>query len=388
MEQTGPEVDLVEMEEKAAMPLELFFDLVFVFAITQIVSLVVHDLTWSGIFHGALILALLWWAWGNWTWAANATDLEPRLRRLLVLAAMIGLFVIAHVVPTAFEGDGKWVAWGYAYVRFLALALLFLSTVADRVRAKAFWTYSPPSLIGPVLAIVGAYQGENQQWWWLAAVAAEVLSAELAGRADWTIDAAHFAERHGLIMIIALGESIVVVGSVLVGKPVSEVWVLLAVGLAGVCAMWWAYFDRLQLAWEEDLRKADVHETGHLARDVYSLLHYPMIAGIVLYAVALEEVFLHPGDPVPTTVGWILIGAVALYLWSIAVATYRSRREYLWERIICVGLVAAIVRGTDFSGKTIVVTTTVLLVVTMGAEYARFTRRHRRRQAVQESIAT
>lgn len=142
----------------------------------------------------------------------NGADLEPRLRRLFLLAAMVGVFVIAHAVPAAFEGDGGWVAWGYVYVRFLALALLFVSSVADSVRVRAFWTYLPPTLVGPALVIIGAYQGGDQQWWWLAAVGAEVLSAEVAGRADWKVDPAHFAERHGLIMIIALGESIVVVG--------------------------------------------------------------------------------------------------------------------------------------------------------------------------------
>ena len=372
---TNDSSELVEIEEKAAIPLELFFDLVFVFAITQVVSLIAHDLTWSGVFHGGLILALLWWAWTNWTWAANSTDLEPRIRRVLILAAMLGVFVIAYVVPTTFEGDGPWLAWGYVYVRLIATAMTYTATRADAMMRQTFWTYNLVSFAGTVTVIIGAQQGDNQQWWWLAAVVLEVLSTLFAGRGDWSIASAHFAERHGLIMIIALGESIIVVGSTLAGKPAGDVAVLLAVGLTGVCAMWWAYFDRLQLIWERALRKADVHETGHLARDVYSLLHYPMIGGIVLYAVALEEAFHEPDDPLTTEVGWILIAAIGMYLLSIAAATYRAQQEILWERAICVVVVAVMVRATELPANEIVIGTTAVLVITMAAEHLRFARR-------------
>ncbi len=363
-----------EAEEKAAHPLELFFDLVFVFAFTQVVSLVVHDLTLEGTLQGALILALLWWGWGNWTWAINAVDLEPRLVRVAVLAAMLGVFGMGFSVPTAFEGDGMWIALGYVWVRVISGIVMYLGTRHDPVERQAILSYLPPSLIAPVLIIIGAaIEGDAQAWIWFVAFLVELLSAVLAGRSDWRIDAAHFAERHGLIMIIALGEAIIAVGIALEEFSIdTELAFQLAVGLAGACALWWAYFDRLQEVWETALRQADEHETGHIARDVYSFLHYPMILGVVFYAISLEEAFLHPDDPMPDVVRTLFVVSFALYLLSQAVATYRCWRTVLYERAIGVALIAVLVGVWDGAGKNVVLVTTAVLIATLSAEYWRF----------------
>ena len=122
-----------ELSEKAAHPLELFFDLVFVFAITQVVALVVHDLTLAGVLRGALVLAIMWWAWTNWTWTTNVVDLEPRATRVAVLASMLGVFGMAFAVPTAFEGDGEWLAFGYVFVRVIAAVVFVIGTPYRRV---------------------------------------------------------------------------------------------------------------------------------------------------------------------------------------------------------------------------------------------------------------
>jgi low temperature requirement protein LtrA len=118
----------VSTNVKRAAPLELFFDLVFVFAITQIVSLVVNDLTWTGMFHGSLVLALLWWAWSRYTWTANSIDLESRFVRIAFLAAMVVIFVMAQAVPLAFEGQGHWLAFGYVIIRAIAFVISFRAT--------------------------------------------------------------------------------------------------------------------------------------------------------------------------------------------------------------------------------------------------------------------
>ena len=368
-----------ELEEKAAHPLELFFDLVFVFAITQVVSLVVHDLTRAGVLRGALVLALMWWAWTNWTWTTNMVNLEPRIIRVAVLASMLGVFGMAFAVPTAFEGDGDWLAAGYVVVRIIAAAVFVIGIRRDRGELKAVMTYLPVSLAATALVLVGGLiGGEALQWIWLVALLVEVIGAEVSGQANWKVDAGHFAERHGLILIIALGEGIIAVGLALEDTPIDRsLAVQLAVGLAGVCALWWAYFDRLQEVMESALRLADARETGHIARDVYSLLHYPMILGVVFYAVALEEAFIHPDDPMENVVAALFVAALGLYLLAQAVAVWRCWRTYLYERVIGVAVIALLVATWDGAAKNVVLLSTIVLIVTLSLEYLRFRARIR-----------
>jgi len=368
-----------ELKEKAAHPLELFFDLVFVFAITQVVSLIVHDLTLGGVLRGALVLALMWWAWTNWTWTTNVVNLEPRVTRVAILASMLGVFGMAFSVPTAFEGNGDWLAFGYLLVRLIAGVVFVLGTRHDPDEMKAVVSYLPVSLGATSIVVVGGLVGgESLQWIWLAAILVELLATAFAGQVDWKIDAGHFSERHGLILIIALGEGIIAVGIALEGTTIDTALSLqLAVGLTGVCALWWAYFDRLQEVMEGALRAADEHEVGRVARDVYSLLHYPMITGIVFYAVALEEAFLHPDEPMSNVVASIFVAAVALYLLAQAVAVWRCWRTYLYERVIGVVVIAGVVFAWDGAAKNMVLASTVVLMLTMTAEYARFRARIR-----------
>ena len=141
--------------------------------------------------------------------------------------------------------------------------------------------------------------------------------------------------------------------------------------------MWWAYFDRLQEVMENALRQADPQETGRIARDVYSLLHYPMITGIVLLAVALEEAFLHPNDPMTDVVAAIFAIAIGLYLLAQAVAAWRCWRTYLYERVIGVAVIALLVTVWDRAAKDVVLVSTVILIATLIAEYVRFRSRMR-----------
>ena len=368
-----------ELKEKAAQPLELFFDLVFVFAITQVVSLIVHDLTLAGVLRGALVLAIMWWAWTNWTWTTNVVDLEPRVIRVAVLASMLGVFGMAFAVPTAFDGDGDWLAFGYVLVRVIAAAVFVYGTRHDPDEMRAVVMYLPVSLSATAIVLVGGLVGgEALQWIWLGALSLEVIATVFAGQATWKIDAGHFAERHGLILIIALGEGIIAVGIALEEFQVDGSLALqLAVGLAGVCAMWWAYFDRLQEVMENALRQADPRETGHIARDVYSLLHYPMVTGIVLLAVALEEAFLHPNDPMTDVVAAIFATAIGLYLLAQAVAAWRCWRTYLYERAIGVAVIAGLVTVWEGAAKDVVLVSTAILIATLTAEYVRFRSRMR-----------
>lgn len=369
-----------EIEEgKVAHPIELFFDLVYVFAFTRVVGLIVHDHNLESALKGALILAILWWSWGTWTWTMNAVDLTNRLRRVVVLVSMLGVFIMGFAVPTAFEGDGTWFAAGYVLTRLLAGAVAWFGTTDDAVEHESMRRFLPVSVPAPALIVVGALVGGDAlPWIWLAAAVIEVGSALLAGNSEWHIDASHFAERHGLITIIALGEAIIAVGVAVTAAAGEEIDVTstivwqLGIGLVGVCTMWWAYFDKMQVIWEQALEQAGPQETGRLGRDVYSIAHYPMIAGIVFFAVGLEEAFLHPLDPPTGFTRWMLATAVALYLLSQAAATYRCWGTITYERIAGVVIVAGFVAVADMKAELVVLIMTMLMMATMAAEYWRF----------------
>ncbi|MGI9616527.1 MAG: low temperature requirement protein A [Acidimicrobiales bacterium] len=369
-----------EVEEgKVAHPIELFFDLVYVFAFTRVVGLIVHDHNLESALKGALILALLWWSWGTWTWTMNAVDLTNRMRRVAILASMLGVFIMGFAVPTAFEGDSAWFAAGYVLTRFLAGVVAWFGTVDDPIEHAAMRSFLPVSAPAPALIVIGALVGGDAlPWIWLLAAAIEVGSALLAANAEWHIDAGHFAERHGLITIIALGEAIIAVGVAVTAAAGDNVDVTsavvwrLGIGLVGVCTLWWAYFDKMQVIWERALEDASPQETGTVGRDVYSLAHYPMIAGIVFFAVGLEEAFLHPLDPPTTFNRWMLATAVALYLLSQAAATYRCWGAIAYERIAGVVVVVAFVALADMKAELVVLIMTLLMIATMGAEYFRF----------------
>lgn len=373
------EQEHVETEGKTAHPIELFFDLVYVFAFTRVVGLIVHDHNLESALQGALILALLWWSWGTWTWTMNAVDLTDRSRRVAILASMLGIFIMGFSVPTAFSGDGIWFAGSYVFTRLLAGVVAWFGTVDDPVEHESMARFLPMSLPAPALVLIGAVVGGDAlPWIWLLAAGLEILSALLSGNAEWHIDAEHFAERHGLITIIALGEAIIAVGVAVTAAAGDEVDVTVAVawrlgiGLIGVSVMWWAYFDKMQTIWEQALEEAGPMETGPIGRDVYSLAHYPMITGIVFFAVGLEEAFLHPNDPPTDFTRWMLVTAVALYLLSQAAATYRCWGVITYERIIGVIAVGAFVGIADMKAELVVLIMTLIMVATIAAEYWRF----------------
>jgi len=355
-----------ETAEKTASPLELFFDLVFVYAITQVSVLVASDLTAVGFAHGALVLAMLWWAWSQFTWAGNLINIEPRKVRLAIIVAMAPAFVMAQGVSSAFDGGAPWVAWGYAVVRALGTWMMWKGVEGDPEQRKAVMTYLRISIIGPVVLIVGSYLSDPAlSLLWLAGLSAEILSAAVGGRESWRIDAGHFAERHGLIVIIALGESIVVVGATVADRePTRALAGLLMLALAGTATLWWSYFDYLKDRWEDALRRVAGEQAGRMARDVYSILHYPILFGIVLYAIVSEETIAHPDEPLPRAVLVTLVLAVGLFLGGQILANYRAVKTWLWARIAAViAIVATAPLVTDIDAVVVFAAGTLIGVV-------------------------
>ena len=348
---------LAVSEESRVTPIELFFDLVFVFGITQVTALMAHDLTVHGLVRGLLVLALLWWCWVGYAWLGNVVRADEGVGRVAMFGAMAAMLVLALSVPEAFHDipgglDGPVVlALAYLAVRMLHLAIFWLAAGDDYVLRGQLIRFAP-SVIGSTLLLLVASQMEGvaQTWMWVAVVVVDYVGTVLAGASGWRLySAAHFAERHGLIIIIALGESVVAIGQGVTSLPIS--WPILAASIMGLTVagcIWWAYFDVLAIVAERALRRAQGEERARLARDCYSYLHLPMIAGIVLLALGLKQVLEYAGDhslsePLALLPLAAMYGGVALYLFSHVAFRYRTWHHVFWHRLVVGGLLLALI---------------------------------------------
>ncbi len=296
--------------------LELFFDLVFVFAITQVTGYLADHTTWEGLLQGLLILAALWWAWAAYAWLTNALDPEEGAVRLAVFGSMAAMLVVALAVPNAFGADGVIFAAAYFVVRALHLVLFGIGARSDPELLGAVIRIGPTAILGPTLLLVAGFlDGTVQLAIWVVAILVDYLGG-LVGRArGWRVAPEHFVERHGLIVIIALGESIVAIGLGAAGIPLDAG--LIAAALLGVlvaCMLWWSYFDWVTYIAQARLAETSGPERAALARDLYSYLHLPMVAGIVLFALGLKTTMAHLDEPLPAIPALGLCGGLALYL--------------------------------------------------------------------------
>jgi low temperature requirement protein LtrA len=358
--------------------LELFFDLVFVFAVTQLVGVLHADQGAAGWGRSALLLWLVWWAWSQFAWTGNAIDLDRRPVRLVVLAASLAMLAAAVALPQAFGDDAAAFAVPYAAVRLAGLALYWIGLAHDAAHRAALRTYLPVALVGPALVLVGGLAGEGARpWWWLAAVAVDLASVATAGRGEFRVDAGHFAERHGLVMIIALGESVVAMGLTAeeAGLTARVTWVLVA-AFAVVAGFWWTYFDWVAAAAEARLAgEADHRRRGNLARDLYTLGHLPIVAGIVVFVVAVEEALLHPAEPLHGLGVTALAVGPVLFLAGFVAGNRRSAGTWLWPRIAGVAGVAVVALAVGPSADPVV--PLGLLAVVIAAVAVAESSRHR-----------
>lgn len=330
---------------KHAAFIELFFDLVFVFAVTQVAGFVRDHATPLGWARAAIVFALVWWAWTQYTWLGTGVDLDRRSRRAIMLAASVPTFFLAQAVPDAWGADGEWFAATYVFVRLIALGLFWWGSRPTPEHLHAVRAFIPLALFATIAVGAGGWLDPDLRLWvWVAALALEVLNTLLVGRQEWAVNASHFVERHGLFVIIVLGESIIAVG-VATGhvERTGDVIIAAVIGLIGVAVLWWSYFDRLTEVAEEPLARVDAHRRGPLARDAFSLLHAPIIAGVILYAVALEEAVSHPEDVLSLAGRIALAGGVALFIGGMAAVRFRTTGKVGVERLIAVVLIAVAV---------------------------------------------
>src|SRR5215216_1433640 len=301
--------------EQRVTPLELFFDLVFVYAITQVTLLMSDDPTWHGVGRGLLVLAALWWAWTGYAWLTNTLEPEEGVVRAGMFAAMAALLVVALAVPDAFDADAVLFGVAYLIVRLLNLQLYAMAAKSDPDLLQAVLRMVAPAALAPAIILVaGFFDGRAQVALWVIALAIDYLGVVIGRGQGWRVSPAHFAERHGLIVIIALGESIVAIGIGAAGVSLTPSIVAAAVlGIVVVATLWWAYFDVYAVSAQRQLSEASGAARARLARDYYSYLHLPMIAGIVLFALGLKKTIEQVGDPLATVPAVALCGGLSLY---------------------------------------------------------------------------
>ena len=301
--------------EQRVTPLELFFDLVFVFGLTQVTNLMSADPTWRGLGQGLLVLAALWWAWTGYAWLTNTLEPEEGPVRAGMFAAMAAMLVVALAVPEAFNDNAVLFGAAFLIVRLLFLGLYSIAGKRDPDLLAAVLRLVPASISGPILILVaGFFDGRTQATLWVVALLVDYFGVLVGRMRGWHVSPAHFAERHGLIVIIALGESVVSIGIGAAGVPLTAGIVATAVlGIVIIAALWWAYFDVYAVGAQQRLSATHGVERAQLARDYYSYLHMPMIAGIVLFALGLKKTVEHVGDPLATVPAVALCGGLSLY---------------------------------------------------------------------------
>ncbi len=340
-----PRITAARRESEQVTPLELFFDLVFVLALTQCTQLMSDHPTWSGLAQGILILALVWYVWVGYSWLTSLIDPEEDAVRLAIFVAMAGLLLVALCVPDAFGDLGLAFALSYGVVRAAHIWLFVTASRDEPTLRRSIVGFASSAVIGVALLIVGStLDGAAQGLVWTLALAIDIAGPYVSGSDGWRIAPGHFAERHGLIVIIALGESIVAIGvgvggALSVGQGVAAV---VAVGLAA--AMWWMYFDVVALVAARRLERAAVgREQNEMARDSYSYLHFLMIAGIILVALGIKKTLEHVDDPLKVVPAAALLGGLALYLFGHVAFRYRHIHTINRQRTaLAILLVAAV----------------------------------------------
>jgi len=354
---------------------ELFFDLVYVFAVTQVTAYMAHAHSGVGVVQGFVLLGLLWWTWSAYAWLGNQARADEGLTRIAMAVAMAAIFVVALTIPEAWDDapgglNGPIVlVCAYTFVRIVHLAVYAVAAAEDRELRRQLVVTVVPMLSGAALLLIGALLGGNAQ----TALFATGLAVDWAGtyvtsrEGNWRIHSPrHWSERHGLIVILAIGESLVAIGAGASELPVSAS--LLAGALLGIALslfLWWLYFDVVSLAAEHALSELGDRARARLAVEAYSYLHFPLIAGIVLTALGVEEALAHVGDG--KALGWFAAAALhaGLVLYLLGHVAFKRRLHGAISRPRMV-TAAALGAATPLSASVVPLAALALVVVVVG----------------------
>jgi len=331
--------------EERVTPLELFFDLVFVLALTQCTALMAATPTWEGLIRGMMILGVLWWAWVGYAWLTSVVDPEDGVVRLAIFASMAALLVAALCVPEAFDDSALLFACAYAVVRVAHIVLFWAASREDAALRSSVTGLGASTAVGVGLLVAASFtDGVAQGALWAVALLLDAGGPLLFGAGGWTLVPHHFAERHALIVIIALGESIVAIGS---GSEIGvDAGVVAAsvLGMVVAAALWWLYFDVVALVAGNRLaRAAEGRERNEMARDSYSYLHFPMVAGIVLLALGMKKTLGAVDEPLEVVPAVATLGGTAIYLLAHVAFRLRNVHTLNKQRLACAVLVVALV---------------------------------------------
>ncbi len=363
-------------EDQKVTFVELFFDLVFVFSVTQVGSLLHDGFTVANVGQAILVFWLVWWAWSQFTWTLNAVDTTHPVVEIATFVAAMGAFFMAIALPATFHGRGGLFASAYLFVRVVGLFLYIWASREEDSQQSGANGFAMLSVGGFVSVLIGAVLGGTAQYaLWGFAIFLDVGSTVVVGRfGQWNIRPDHFVERHGLFVIIALGETLVVAGSGMVtGEWTGVLLVNSVLAVTTTCLLWWTYFSRAKLA----LEQAFAHRTGKhrtdMARDSFSLLHFPMVCGIVAYAHAIAEIVAQPGASLNTSIRLALALGVALFVGGMAIALIRAVGWIFVPRLAVTAIVAVILmawRNTS-SHSALLIVLLGLVVITL-VEQKRF----------------
>ncbi len=341
----GPRVSATQREDERVTPLELFFDLVFVLALTQCTTLVVHHPTWEGLLKGLLVLGMLWWSWCGYAWLTSVVNPEEGVVRLAIFAAMAAFLVCALCVPGAFGGDALLFACAYGVVRAAHIVLFVLASREDAALRHSVNGLAASTAIGVGLLLAAAFAHDGVQLGlWGLAIVLDFGGPYLFGADGWRLVPGHFAERHGLIVLIALGESIVALGVGANPSLSTGVVVAAVLGVVVAAALWWVYFDVTAIVAEWRLSQAaEGRERNEMARDSYSYLHFLMVAGIALLAVGMKITLEHVGDTLALVPATALLGGTALYLLAHVAFRLRNVHTLSGRRLVCAIVLFALI---------------------------------------------
>ncbi|MBQ1045137.1 MULTISPECIES: low temperature requirement protein A [unclassified Micromonospora] len=376
-------------------PVELFYDLVFVFAFLSVTTLTASVLTPVNLYRFLLVLALLWWSWTGFARLGNAFRADQGVLPLVGIVTVAATFLLVLSTPSAFANRDGWLpgplvfAGCYFVIRTAQLTVFAWADRADPARRRGLRIrFLAPTVATALLVVAGILPGRLPQErfavglqlaLWTLALLVEYLSGAILGQQWWVVvSAGHWAERHALIVLVALGESIIALGlGPKRGLPLTgPVAVAALLGVVIVATLWWAYFDTLSFALEQALHQArDRAVRLRLARTVYTFLHLPMVAGIILFALGLKDLLAEATSPATPAWGpplgafWagILFGGVGLYLLSIAgcwwLAERRVRRPLLVTVLLLVAAVPAVARLHELNALVVLAVLTVAGVI-------------------------
>jgi low temperature requirement protein LtrA len=352
--------------------IELFFDLVFVFTITQLTALLVEEPNGVGVVRVALIFGNVWWMYGGYAWLTNAVPPREPVLRLLMLIGMAGFLIVALAIPDAFADSGIAFGIGYLIVTFVHTGLFLRSSEESAVRAM--FRLGPFNTITAALLLVAGFTSGGLQWTlWASAFVFHWASPALTAVGGFRIRAKHFVERHGLIVLIALGESVVAVGIGVQGHDLTTGLAVTAVlGLALAAALWWLYFDGEDERAERALDLAPDARNPWLALFAFGYAFLLVLGGIIVFAAGMKEAVVRYDEPASAATAWFLAAGVATYILGLVAFRAVLRTGPLAPRLAVAALaVATVVIGLEISPEIQIAVLTLVVVAGIAAEARR-----------------